>query len=406
MSSLQQTLRGILTNQARRYEKKVFLECGSRSYSFRDVDYRTDRVASGLARQGIRPGDRVALLLSGGPELVFFFLGAAKMGTVTVPLHPGEPDDSILWALRASGPKALVTDAGNMRQARRLWDSGVNIPFWIMADELPGAEGPFLGWTGEPLLGFWPGLHPDDTATIAFTRGTRGSVKPVELSHRNLVSSARQVLRPFRVDETDRFYTTFPLTTVPAQVLQLLAPWEAGAACVLSTAESAGGVAGELAEERVTVVTGPPEFFARMAESAEAGRRDLSPLRLGVSYSGPLSRQVLEGFESITDAFLVESYGLLEATCVVCANPYTGVRKAGSVGLPLPGLECRVVDEHGRDRPRGEPGEIVVRGPNVMKGYYGRREETQSAVHSGWLHTGDRGFINGDGYYHLLEREV
>jgi long-chain acyl-CoA synthetase len=394
LATEQQTLRDVLTAQAHRYERKVFLEHGSSRFSYSDVDDRTDRVATGLSRIGIRPGDRVALLLSNSPELVFFLLGTPKVGMVPVPIDPDASEEEISSILWHCGATAIVTE----KRFDFLKDRTPQIRHWIAVDGDSFAEPPFNKLEGGSVLGFWPDLDPDSAALISYAPGVAAGHKGVVLTHRNIVSNCLQVLQPFRIDETDRFLCGLPLSTTVAEILLLIVPWLSGAACVLRQ-PGAGGLLRDIQESRVTVLAGVPELLGRLASSREFADSDLSALRLAISFSGPIDRAVLRQFEEQHDALIVESYGALEASCLVCSNPYTGLRKPGALGLVLPGQECRVVDRAGKDLPAGAAGEILVRGPNVMKEYFRDPVATAKALKGGWLHTGDQAWVDSDGYY-------
>jgi long-chain acyl-CoA synthetase len=390
------TLRDLLAQQARRYEKKVFLAAGDREYSYALVDDRTDRVATALSRAGLRHGDRVALLLSNSPEFVFFFLGAPKVGLIPVPVDPTSFEDEIVFAVLHSGATTVVTDNRFAGLKSRLPD----VRLWVMVDDESYSRPPFDSLERGSVLGFWPDLDPDDAAVISYTRGTTGDPKPVVLTHRNLISNCHQTMHPFRIDETDRFLCALPLCSVAAEVMLVLLPWMAGGSCVLRDAYSPD-VLHEIEEARATVLAGTPALYEMIAGSAAFTRSHIPTLRLAVCHSGPVGRKLLRQFEERHDVLIVEGYGLVEGTCLTCANPYTGVHKPGSLGLPLPGQECRIFDEKGNPLPAGRAGEIVVRGPNVMKEYYRDPEATARSLRGGWLHTGDSGYADPDGYYYL-----
>jgi long-chain acyl-CoA synthetase len=250
------------------------------------------------------------------------------------------------------------------------------------------------------VLGFWPDVEPDSAAVIAYTGGRSGPRKYAVLTHRNLISSSLQLQQPFRIDETDRFLCALPLSLITAQIVLLLAPWMAGAASVLE--EPYGSATLSLVQRaRITVLAGTPRVYDLIAAPLFSGDCDLSQLRLAICHSGRVGEHIRAEFEDRYDALLVECYGLVEATALCCANPYTGVRKPGAIGLPLPGQRCRIVDADDRELPAGKPGEIVVRGPNIMRGYFRDAEGTAKAVRDGWLHTGDIGYTDSDGYYYL-----
>ncbi len=398
MTSDQQTLRDLLTAQAHRYEKKIFLESGERRFSFATVDDRTDRVATGLSRLGLRAGDRIALLLPNTPEFIFFLLGAPKLGMIPVPLDPSAPQEEVLSVLWHCGATAIVTE----KRFEGLRLTSPQVRHWILVDDASFAGQPFNGLSRGPVLGFWPDLDPDDPALIVYQTGPSRNRKAIVLTHRNLLSNCSQILQPFRMDETDRFLCAVPLTTAAAQVLLVLAPLAAGGACILGESLSVE-IPRTIEDNCITVLAGSPDLYRSIASSPDFAHSELSSLRLAVCSSGPVGEDVFCAFEDRHDALIVEGYGPPEATCLTCANPYTGVIKRGSIGLALPGLECRIVGEKGAELPPGVPGEIIVRGPNVMKEYYRDPDGTAKTLRDGWLHTGDRGTIDVDGYYHLSD---
>ncbi len=396
MASEQETLRDVLTVQARRFEKQTFLEFDDQHFSFAAVDDRTDRVATGLSRLGLRIGDRVAILMSNRPEYIFFLLGVPKIGMVPVPIDQDSSREAIHAALQSSGALAVVTES----RFRDLRNALPSVRHWVMVDDDSFAAPPFEKLAGGSVLGFWPDLDPDDTALISRTKGSRGKSKAVLLTHRNLISIALQVLQPFRVDGSDRFFCALPLSSAMAQVLLVLAPWIAGATCILNEAFSSG-IPDEMERTGASVLAGTPRLYQLIAASPDFARCELSALRLAVCTAGPVGEELFREFEQRHDALIVEGYGLVEGTCLTCANPYTGVRKHGSLGLPLQGQECRIVDDRGQELGAGETGEIVVQGPNLMKGYDGDPDATALALSGGWLHTGDQGHVDSDGYYFL-----
>jgi long-chain acyl-CoA synthetase len=397
LASGNETLRDVIAAQARRFEKHGFLEYGNQRFSYADVDDRTDRVATALTHLGLRAGDRVALLMKNRPEFLFFLWGAAKIGVIAVPLDPGGSAQYIAAALAQTTPSAVVTETRH-KELRSQFPADKH---WIVVDDESFLDEPFRGLErSASVLRFWPDLSPDAAALIAFTTGRRGTRKPVVLSHRNLVAAAGQLVQPFRIDETDRFVCLLPMSWVFSQVFLTLTPWVVGATAVLADMSQSSArdcvVAG-----RASVTAGTPGLFESLLDASGSSGRAGSALRLAVCYAGVVGERVLHEFENSYDAFVVEGYGVLEATCLTCANPYTGVRKRGSVGLPLPGQQCRLADPYGNDVPSGATGEILVRGPNVMTGYYGDSAASASVLRDGWLHTGDFGTVDADGYYYL-----
>jgi long-chain acyl-CoA synthetase len=393
----EQTIRDLLTNQARRFPKRTFLECGDQHYSYAAVDDLTDHLATGLSRLGLRAGERVAILLPNCPEIIFYLLGALKIGIIAVPINAGFAREDILFALQHSGASAVVAEA----RFHDLQGQASGCVHWIEPDDPSFSESHFCSLTDGPVLRFWPDLDSCDPALIYYSRGSDGIWKPVVLTHGNLVSNCFQILQPFRIDEADRFLCTLPLNSVAGLVLLVLVPWASGAVCILQSVYRKH-VPESVRDSRATVFAATPDLFKMLADSKEFSDTELSSLRLAICTSGPVGERILQEFQSRHDTLIVEGYGPSEASGLCCANPYTGVRKPGSIGLPLPGVECRIVDSQGRELPPARTGEIIVRGPNVMKEYYRNTEASLRALRAGWLYTGDFGYIDSDGYYYLV----
>jgi long-chain acyl-CoA synthetase len=393
------TLRDHLTAQARRFEKKTFLEHGAERYSYRAIDGSTDHVATALGRLGLRRGERVAIVLPARPELVFFLWGAPKVGLVPVPIDASLERAEIASRIEQAQVSALVTE-------RAFADLASPSARHVILVDDEGATPDFAKFMRGPALDFWPDLDAGDPAALVFTHGRDGRRRGVLLSHDNLIANATQLLQPLRVNASDRFFSALPLASSSGLVLQLLLPWTAGACAVLTDLKTSA-LPAELERHRITVVAAPPALygeFARM-ERRKAARRSPA-LRLAACIGGAVGDAVQRSFEERYDALIVEGYALTEATCVACANPYTGVRKPGSLGLPLPGLECRIEPGPGRSSDTPVRGEILLRGPNVMKGYFDDPVATDAALRDGWLHTGDLGYVDSDGYYHLVESSL
>ena len=388
------TLRDFFTIQAHRFARETFLKFGDQQYSYEDLDDRTDHAATGLNRMGLRPGDRVALLLSNRPEFIFFLLGAPKLGFIPVPLNPDDSYDDIAFVLQHCSAAAVVTEKRFSGLRPRI----PNTTCWIEVDDESFGKPPFQNLACGPVLSFWPDLSADDPALISYARGTSGQLRAVVLTHSNLLSNGSQMLLPFRFNETDRFLCSSPLHSLEAEILLVFAPLVAGGCCLLQECGSRR-VVEEIYENQATVLAGTPEFLKAISESKTFSGTDLSSLRLAICHSGPVGNEALVAFQNRHDALVAEVYNRAEATCLICANPYTGVRRPGSLGFPLPGQECAIMDAQGRELPPGIPGKIAVRGPNVMKEYYKDPEATARVLRDGWLHTGDACYMDADGYY-------
>lgn len=389
----ERTLRDLLGSQARRFPKRPFLEAGEERYSFSAVDDRTDRAATALVAMGLRGGERVALLLTNRSELLFFLLGAPKVAVIPVLLDALAPAEEIGACLRAVNPSVVITETcfDDYRE------SFPDLKGWVAVDGEEFGEEPFCGLSRGNVLGFWPELDAGKTAA-EFCRFAGGAVRSVALTHRDLLASCGRLLQTFRINESDRFLCVLPAHSVEAVVSLVLAPWAAGATCVLADAHPSR-IVEEIVDSRATVLFGDAKLFQLLAGSRSFAAADLATLRVAVSHSGPVGSSLLELFEERYDTLVVEGLGFAETGGLAFANPYTGVRKPGSVGRALPGLESRIVTPDGKQVAPGEAGEIVLRGVGVMPGIPGSEGALPSD--GGWLHTGLRAHADADGYIFL-----
>ncbi len=360
------------------------------------------RVAGALRRLGVIPGDRVVVLLPNCPEVLAAYAGILKVGGVIVPvvflLSPAEvrhilADSAAKVVITApelaaklegwSGPVILVGDGAMARPNARAWGD------WIAReadafDTVDRADG--------------------DLAVILYTSGTTGKPKGVALSHANLASNARAAASLFELDRERWNLAVLPLSHSYGLVT-MNAGNILGTRSVLLRWFNPDAVLETITRFRVQSMAGVPTMYAYLLNYPDAGRFDTSSMRSWGSGAAPLPVEIVEPFEKKFGGRLVEGYGLTEASPVVTTTRLSGVRKLGSVGQPIPGVAVAILDDDDRALPVGETGEIGVRGPNVMLGYYGLPEETARTLRNGWLHTGDVGRLDEDGFLYVVERK-
>ncbi|MDT7615827.1 MAG: long-chain acyl-CoA synthetase [Pseudonocardiales bacterium] len=354
---------------------------------FRDA---AQRVAAGLQAHDVAPGDRVGLVL---PDVVSFpvaFYGALMTGATVVPMNPLLKAREIEYYLEDSGARLVVaTEAAATAGIEAVTVDPVRPDALMAARGLPDAVG----------------RADDDNAVILYTSGTTGRPKGAELSHANLSINARTVAETLLEGTPDDVIMgCLPLFHAFGLTCGLNAAVLSGASLALIPRFDAATVLSVIARDRATVFAGVPTMFSRMLDLPEADRFDLTTLRLCVSGGAAMPTEVMRSFEQTFGCAVLEGYGLSEASPVVTFNHPHAERKSGSIGTPIRGVETRLVDDSGKDVPRGEVGEIAVRGPNVMKGYWGKPEETATAIPDGWLRTGDLAKQDEDGYYAIVDR--
>jgi malonyl-CoA/methylmalonyl-CoA synthetase len=395
-------------------------------FTYGKLASEAEHFAFALVASGIRPGDRVALFLETSPAFVVAYLGTQLARAIAVPVNTEYRQVELTHLLRDAGVRLCVTSATGADILRPL-----TLPDELATLVLAGdGQRAGLGEAGKAELDSFPvpqqvsfedfvargwvagGYHlelprEDDPAVIAYTSGTTGQAKGALLTHRNLVSNISAVTSTWRWTESDRLLLTLPLFHAHGLMVGLHGTLFVGATAIVHRRFVAAEVFSTLQDPAagVTLFFGVPTMYARLLAEAEAHPAPLRPLRLFVSGSAPLSPRLFFSFLDRFGQRILERYGMTE-TIMNMSNPYDGDRRPGTVGLPFPGQEARIVDLRTRRRlPAGETGEIEVRGPNVFAGYWQRPEATAEAISSDrWFKTGDVGWCSADGYYTITGR--
>ncbi|MEI4274196.1 AMP-binding protein [Klenkia sp. LSe6-5] len=355
------------------------------------------RVAGGLAALGVGPGDVVATMLPNRVELATVMFAAWHLRAALTPINPALTIHEAAHQLGDSGAALVVVD-----------DASAALLTGLGATDLP---------TSRPVRR----LHVDelershmappehtpldtDLALLIYTGGTTGRPKGVLLDHANVHSMVKMLVRHLRVTEADRALVALPLFHVNGLVVSLLLPLAVGGSAVLLERFSLTTFWAEVQRVRPTYFSLVPAMYLMFNALPPEVRPDTSSLRFCICGAAPMPPDALTTFGSRYGSPIIEAYGLSETTVGVAVNPLDGPIKAGSVGPALEGLAIRTVDADDHSTACGEPGEVVVRGPNVMRGYLGKPEETARAIRAGWLHTGDVGHLDEDGYLFLRGR--
>ncbi|MGE5154821.1 MAG: long-chain-fatty-acid--CoA ligase [Bdellovibrio bacteriovorus] len=377
--------------------------------SFRELDRQSDALAAGLVARGLGSGDRIGLLCPNGADFVVAYLGALKAGATLVPLnlllHPREMG----FILADSGARALIHhQAFDAAAAQAL--EGLNLPLRVrIGGDAPGDcrdAIPFLELTREPNPSP-PTLALDPreaVAAILYTSGTTGRPKGAMLTHHNLVENGASIVEALRITRDDRLLVVLPLFHAFAATVGMLTPVLHGGALVPVPRFEPKLVSQAIAAHGATLFLGVPSMYAVLLRLDEASVAQWTGVRLCVSGGAALPAAVLTAFEGRFGIPILEGDGPTECSPVTCVNPPVGVRKPGSVGLPVPGVEMRILDATGQELADGTLGEVCVRGPNVMKGYYKLPEATRKAFFGDWFRTGDLGMRDPDGYFYLVDR--
>ncbi|WP_043777979.1 class I adenylate-forming enzyme family protein [Rhodococcus sp. JVH1] len=339
-----------------------------------------------LHYRGIGPGDVVALRLTNRTEFVVLLFATWRLGATITPVNPALTDVEVARQLADSAARLLVVEDGTTLVG------GVAT---LAVDEL------FQEATeSDPT----PPADSSALALLIYTSGTTGVPKGVMLDHTNIDAMAEMGVQALQLGPADRCLLILPLFHVNGIVVSVLTPLLAGASVVIAGRFDPRTFFDLVESERPTFFSAVPTIYSILAALPDEVRPDTSSVRFGICGAAPASAELLARFEDRYGFALLEGYGLSEGTCASTLNPVSGPRRAGTVGIAFPGQEIRIVDENGVELGPGVDGEVVVRGPNVMRGYLGRPEDTARTVIDGWLHTGDVGHLDPEGYLTLVGR--
>ncbi|MGP8078820.1 MAG: long-chain-fatty-acid--CoA ligase [Thermoplasmata archaeon] len=430
-----QLLTEVVEESVRRWGDRAALIFYGARWSYARFWQESERFAAALAREGIGPGDRVALYLPNCPAYPIALFGILRLGAIAVQISPLYLGQDLVRLLDDSEPKALVTlEILYPNLARVASAHAVPVVFVARLREFyPMFARPFVNLvlhrqgrtTAFPKDGSvrsWrravrapasvPLYRGDPATTVAvfqYTGGTTGVPKAATLTHRNLVANATQLdaWNTTREPGKEVVLASIPFFHIYGLTVALLLGLVEGATIVLQTRPDVPELLKLVDRYRPTQFSGVPSLYQAFVQRPDLGGYHLRSIKFCMSGSAPLPAAVQRRFEELTGAKLVEGYGLSETSPVTHANPVKGERRAGSIGLPLPDTDQRIVDplDPTRTLPLGEVGELDVRGPQVMLGYYRQPEETAQVLRGGWFLTGDIARLDADGYAYIVDRK-
>ncbi|MGW5153300.1 long-chain-fatty-acid--CoA ligase [Rhodococcus koreensis] len=386
----------ILTESARRHPDRPAIRIDDVVVSYAQLDELTARAAGWLRARGIDPGDRVGISLPNVVQFPVLYYGLLRVGATVVPMNPLLKSREIEHHLRDSGAKmAMVWRTAEAEAAAAAAATGTDLV--VIDDDTLAAT---ADWPSSPAV---TAREDADTAVILYTSGTTGTPKGAELTHANLYRNTTTFMGLFDFRQDDVVIGCLPFFHAFGQSNVLNASIAAGASVSLVPRFEAAAVAKLIERHRVTVFAGVPTMYVSLLH-ADTGQVDTSSLRICVSGGAALPVEVLRGFQETFGAPILEGYGLSETSPTATFNR-PAHSKAGSIGWPIDGVELSLVNRDGTDTPPGEVGEIVIRGHNVMKGYWNRPDATAAAIVDGWFHTGDMATRDHDGFYFIVDRK-
>ncbi len=422
------SLGAALLSVAHRRAQDVALIFEGRPLFYRDLARQIEGFATGLRLHGIQPGERVALLLPNIPPFLPAYFGTILAGATAITMNPTYRPPEIRHIFTDAQISAAVVWSDILPLVQQAIADTTRPPLLISVS-LPTTEGSallaavteptspstgpltFEQFLGEAVAASATGKTPqpvaeplpDDTAVILYTSGTTGKPKGAMLTHRNILSNAQAVIELAELTSNDVLLSVLPLFHVFGSTVCMVAPLLAGTPIILMPKFDPRRLLPTIQQHKVTILAGVPSMYALLLRTPFS-TEDISSLRLCVSGGSALPGEVLRTFKTKFGIPLIEGYGLTESSPVATFNPPKGVQKEGSIGLPVPGVEVQIHDITGQQLPIGQIGELVIRGPNVMKGYYNLPEETAQTIRNGWLYTGDLGYRDEDGYFFIVDR--
>lgn len=402
------SLGAVLPGSAAGRGEKTALIAGDRTIAYGELDDRARRAGGALHALGVRKGDRIALVLGNVPEFVEALHGAWRIGAVVAPLNVMLTPEEAGYVLADAEAAAVVTDPAFLATVLAVRDRVASLEHVLVTGRGPAPPGTSsyeeaLQSAADPPQ---VAIVDEDLALLAYTAGTTARPKGAMLSHGNLLANLDQMahVAALAEAETDVVLLALPLFHIYALNVVLGITIREGATAVLVERFDPVATLELIERQRVTVLFGAPPMFAAWLQAAEQRPPDLSSVRLAVSGAAPLPGEVLEAFRDRFGITIWEGYGLTETAPAVTTNALGQVAKADSIGLVLPGVEVRLVDDQGEEVEEGDPGEIVVRGPNVFRGYWNRKDESEGVFLDGWLRTGDVAYRDEDGYLFIVDR--
>jgi long-chain acyl-CoA synthetase len=430
------TLPDLLEETAAKWRSETSLIYFGAKISYEQLNDQINRMAAGLQALGVRKGDRVALLMPNCPQFVISFFGALRAGAIVTSTSPIYTPREVSYQWNDAGASVVIAERRllpiikgalpELKTVRNVIVTGMRqyypaalIKLLDSLDSPPALDLAALPQNGTVAFHEWQnvmrnsgkpkphGLAPDDIACLQYTGGTTGTSKGAMLSHSNLVVNTFQTNCWLRADDREIMVCALPLFHIYALTCIMLGSLLHGGTMIILPRFELRAALNTVRKYRPTIFHGVPTMYLAFSCVQNVKRFGFDSLRVCMSGGGPLPNEVRQKFEMLTGGKLVEGYGLTETSPVSHINPPDNTTKVGSIGLPVEDTEARIMDaETGtHEMPVGEAGEIVIRGPQVMKGYWNKPEETANALRDGWLYTGDIAKKDSDGFFYIVDRK-
>ena len=395
----------IISKTANEKKEKTAAVLDDKKITYGELEKESNQLAHGLIDLGIKPSDMVSIMLPNSIEFLVSYLGVIKSGATMVPLNISFKAPAVEYILNNSEAKVIITSKKfldliqdcNLESVENIiLVGGEKSDDYLLLSELEDQD------SNLPQL---ENIDQEYTAACLYTSGTTGQPKGAMLSHHNLIFDTQKTIEHLKVDDSDRYIVVLPMFHAFAETVCMLMPLFLGAEIVIIDRFMPEKVLKTIQEKNVSFFAGVPTMYSALLNVKNKNDYDLSNLNLCISGGAAMPQQTMEDFEETFNVKILEGNGPTEASPVAYVNPVDGETKSGSVGLPIPETKVKIVDEEDNELPRNEIGEIIVKGDHIMKGYYKMPEETEKTLRGGWLHTGDLGKMDEDGYVYIVDRK-
>jgi long-chain acyl-CoA synthetase len=395
----------MLAESAGKYAERVAVIHGDHRITYRELDQAACALANHLRSIGLGKGDKVALMLPNCPEFIIAYFGIQKIGGVAVTLNVQSTPYELRHLLGNSDTCCLIIQDA---LAKRFEEIREDLPLCrhLITTSGPEEDSPFSQIVAKgPFTTEIPEIEDDDPAVMIYTAGLTGKPLGAVLTHHNLLTQSLLIRTICHLGEGDIGLAVIPFFHSFGAVANMLAALRIGAWVVLMERFTLDGIFGAIERERVTYIAAVPRLFLGMFFHEGADKYRVDSLKVCITGGAAMPVEFIPVFEQKFNVKIMEGYGLTEASPVASFSRLDMPQKPGSIGIPIPGVAAKIVDGEGRELPRGSVGELVLKGENIMKGYYKDEEATAQVIKEGWLYTSDLGRMDGDGYIFLTGRK-
>ncbi|WP_129692158.1 long-chain-fatty-acid--CoA ligase [Gottfriedia acidiceleris] len=389
---------GMIKEVADNKGKNIAFSYDGNKMNYEELILSSENIAQILVENKIEKGDKIAILLGNSPEFVQTYLAILRLGAIVIPLNPAFTESELSYILKDSSTKLVISTSEQEKKLKSVKNQCPTLLNIILINEI------------QPTVKIKNQLEEietlqDDTAVILYTSGTTGNPKGAMLSHFNLIENANDFSKLIELSENDQMIAVLPMFHSFCLTLCVNMILLNGASTIIIPKFNPAELVEVIKKQKATLIAAVPTIYNYLYQLKSATANDFRSLRACISGGASIPIELLQSIQEKYNVLIVEGYGLSETAPVLTFNPYRGICKPGSVGLDLPSVETRIVNEDGDEVPTGQVGEVVAIGPNVMRGYLNNIEETEKAFSNGWFKTGDLGKKDEDGYLFLLDRK-